>query len=55
MIAATGTPWAPWTIVPADSKTHRNLMIATAMKQVFEDMNLRPPPPDPALQNIKVT
>ena len=25
---ATGTPWAPWTIVPADSKTHRNLMIA---------------------------
>ena len=21
--------WAPWTIVPADSKTHRNLMIAT--------------------------
>ena len=28
-IAATGTPWAPWTIVPADSKTHRNLMIAT--------------------------
>ena len=21
-IAATGTPWAPWTIVPADSKTH---------------------------------
>ena len=25
--AATGTSWAPWTIVPADSKTHRNLMI----------------------------
>lgn len=54
MIAATGTPWAPWTIVPADSKTHRNLMIATAMKQVFEEMNLRPPPPDPALKNVKV-
>ena len=30
-IAATGTPWAPWTIVPADSKTHRNLMIARAI------------------------
>ena len=29
LLGATGTPWAPWTIVPADSKTHRNLMIAT--------------------------
>ena len=34
-IAATGTPWAPWTIVPADSKTHRNLMIATVVKQAL--------------------
>ena len=53
-VAATGTPWAPWTIVPADSKTHRNLMIATAMKQAFEKMKLRYPPTDPALKNIKV-
>jgi len=53
-VAATGTKWAPWTIVPADSKTHRNLMIATAMKQVFEKLKLRSPPIDPALKNIKV-
>ena len=53
-VAATGTKWAPWTIVPADSKTHRNLMIATAMKQVFEQLTLRYPPTDPALKNIKV-
>ncbi|HET9205506.1 MAG TPA: PPK2 family polyphosphate kinase, partial [Burkholderiaceae bacterium] len=32
-IRATGTPWAPWTVVPADSKTHRNLMIGTLMTQ----------------------
>ena len=31
LLAATHTPWAPWTIVPADSKTHRNLMIARAV------------------------
>jgi PPK2 family polyphosphate:nucleotide phosphotransferase len=31
MIQATGTPWAPWTVVPADSKTHRNLMIALSV------------------------
>lgn len=53
-IGATGTPWAPWTIVPADSKTHRNLMIATVMKQVLQALKLRYPPTDPALKNIKV-
>ena len=53
-LAATGTKWAPWTIVPADSKTHRNLMIATVMKQVLQGLKLRYPPPDPALKNIKV-
>ena len=53
-VAATGTRWAPWTIVPADSKTHRNLMIATAMKQVLQRLKLRYPPTDPALKNIKV-
>jgi len=53
-VNATGTPWAPWTIVPADSKTHRNLMIATAVKQALLGMKLRYPPSDPALKNIKV-
>jgi PPK2 family polyphosphate:nucleotide phosphotransferase len=53
-IAATGTKWAPWTIVPAVSKTHRNLMIATAMKQVLTGLALRYPPTDPALKNITV-
>lgn len=54
MIAATGTSWAPWTIVPADSKTHRNLMIATAVKQALLSLKLRFPPADPALANVKV-
>jgi polyphosphate kinase 2 (PPK2 family) len=54
-IGATGTPWAPWTIVPADSKTHRNLMIATAVKTALEGLHLRYPPGDPALANVKVT
>jgi PPK2 family polyphosphate:nucleotide phosphotransferase len=53
-IAATGTAWAPWTIVPADSKTHRNLMIATVMKQVLTSLKLHYPPSDPALKNITV-
>jgi PPK2 family polyphosphate:nucleotide phosphotransferase len=53
-VAATGTPWAPWTIVPADSKTHRNLMIAIAVKQAFENMKLEYPPLDPALKGLRV-
>jgi PPK2 family polyphosphate:nucleotide phosphotransferase len=54
MIAATGTRWAPWTVVPADSKTHRNLMIATAVTEALRGLKLRYPPGDPALANIKV-
>jgi PPK2 family polyphosphate:nucleotide phosphotransferase len=54
-VAATGTPWAPWTIVPADSKTHRNLMIATTVKNALQNLELRYPPGDPALAALKVT
>ena len=53
-IAATGTPWAPWTVVPANSKTHRNLMIATVMRQTLRSLGLRFPPSDPAFNGIKV-
>ncbi len=54
LLAATHTPWAPWTIVPADSKTHRNLMIATVLREVLRNLDLRYPPGDPALAHFKV-
>ena len=54
MLAATHTPWAPWTIVPADSKTHRNLMIATVLREVLSNLELKYPPGAPALEKIKV-
>ncbi|MGZ8260745.1 MAG: PPK2 family polyphosphate kinase [Caldimonas sp.] len=54
MIAATGTAWAPWTVVPADSKTHRNLMIATVVRDTLRSLELRYPPGDPALAGLKV-
>lgn len=53
-IAATGTSWAPWTIVPADSKTHRNLMIATAIVQTLQGLKLRYPPGSAELAAIRV-
>ncbi len=37
------TPWAPWTIVPANSKTHRNLMIATLVREVLKGLTALPP------------
>lgn len=53
-IAATGTPWAPWTVVPADSKTHRNLMIATVVAETLKKLKLRYPPGSPELANLRV-
>ena len=54
LLAATHTPWAPWTIVPANSKTHRNLMIATVLREVLQKLDLRYPEGDPALSRFKV-
>ena len=54
-VAATGTSWAPWTIVPADSKTHRNLMIATVVVETLQSLKLAYPPGDPSLAKLKVT
>ncbi|MDO9315998.1 MAG: polyphosphate--nucleotide phosphotransferase [Burkholderiaceae bacterium] len=53
-ISATGTAWAPWTVVPADSKTHRNLMVATLVTRALRELKMQPPAADPALVNLKV-
>lgn len=39
------TPHAPWYIVPADSRTRRNAMIARIVRGALEDMNLSWPDP----------
>lgn len=55
LLNATSTAWAPWTVVPADSKTHRNLMIASVVSHTLQKLDLRFPPGDPALKGLKVT
>ena len=55
LLGATCTEAAPWTVVPADSKTHRNLMIATLVRDKLRSLGLRYPPPDPAIKGLKVT
>lgn len=54
LLAATSTRWAPWTVVPADSKTHRDLMIATVVRSTLQQLQLRYPPTDPALKGLKI-
>ena len=54
LLNATSTPWAPWTVVPADSKTHRNLMIASVIKDALQKLDLQYPPSNPALKGLKV-
>lgn len=53
-ISATGTPWAPWIVVPADSKSHRNLMIATVLQATLQGLGLRYPPVPPELRGLRI-
>ena len=53
-IAATSTPECPWYIVPADSKTHRNLMVAEILSEVFRQLKPAYPPPQPDLAKVKI-
>jgi len=53
-IAATDADCAPWYIVPADSKTHRNLLISNLLLEVMEGLKLAFPKPDPALSKLKI-
>ena len=53
-LAATSTTWAPWYVVPADSKTHRNLMVAEILLQVLEGMKPEYPEGNPAFEALKI-
>ena len=55
LLGATSTAVAPWTVVPSDSKTHRNLMIATVVRDTLKGMKLRYPPPAPEIAGVRVT
>jgi PPK2 family polyphosphate:nucleotide phosphotransferase len=53
-IAHTSTEHAPWYVIPADSKTHRNVMIAELLLRTMTDMKLEYPPPKPELEGVKI-
>jgi PPK2 family polyphosphate:nucleotide phosphotransferase len=53
-IAATDADHAPWYIVPADSKTHRNLIVAHLLLETMQGMKLAWPAPKADLDKVKV-
>jgi PPK2 family polyphosphate:nucleotide phosphotransferase len=53
-ISATDTDAAPWHIIPSNSKTHRNLAIASIVRATLDDMKLTFPPPKPELKGLVV-
>lgn len=53
-IGETDANHAPWYVIPADSKTHRNLAIGSIVLETMEDMQLAYPPPHPEYAKLKV-
>lgn len=47
-IRATATPWAPWYVVPADNKWFTRLVVASAVIDALEEMDLAYPEVDEA-------
>ncbi|MGZ8257849.1 MAG: polyphosphate kinase 2 family protein [Methylotenera sp.] len=43
-IKATSTDYAPWYVVPADSKTNRNLLISRLLLSTLKSLGLKYPP-----------
>lgn len=54
-IEETDTDAAPWYVIPADSKTERNLAVASVMAETMEQLQLAYPSPNPDYFHIQVS
>lgn len=54
-ITATDAGHAPWYVIPADSKTHRNLLVSTLLVDILDTLGLGYPPPDARLSKLKIS
>jgi len=53
-IEVTDTDHAPWYIIPADSKTHRNLLVSTLLLEIMNDLGLAFPEPLARLSKLRI-
>jgi polyphosphate kinase 2 (PPK2 family) len=52
MVQRCSTEWAPWYIIPADSRPRRNAAIARVIRGTLEDMDLEWPDPGYSLDDF---
>lgn len=53
-LAATSTAYAPWYVIPANDKLHRNVMVAELLLAALRAMSLPEPEANPALAGLVV-
>ncbi|MCP3727340.1 polyphosphate kinase 2 family protein [Paraburkholderia sp. CNPSo 3272] len=53
-LAATSTEHAPWYVIPANSKSHRNVMVAELLLRLMESLKLEFPPAKAELKGLKI-
>jgi PPK2 family polyphosphate:nucleotide phosphotransferase len=51
---ATSTTYAPWYVIPADSKTNRNLLISKILLNTLKSLKLAYPPVPAEFKTIKI-
>lgn len=52
---ATSTDYAPWYVIPADSKTNRNLLISKILLNTLKSLKLAYPPVPAEFKTIKIS
>lgn len=54
MVDRCNTEWAPWHVVPADHKWHRDVVVACALVERLERLKLRYPQPEAGIEDLRV-
>lgn len=54
MLQKTSTPWAPWYVVPANSKSYRNIVVSRILIDRLRGLDMNYPDPEPGLSGLVV-
>ena len=54
VLSKTSTDYAPWYIVPANSKWYRDLVTATLLVEALRDLKMRYPAPPAGLAEVDI-
>lgn len=54
MVDRCNTEHAPWHVVPANHKWYRDVVVAKALVELLESLDLRYPDPEPGIESLKV-